>query len=54
MIKTLVTLIPKQERPKSITQFKPITLCNGVDKIIAKVCKSPKRVDDEISGSRSS
>ncbi|KAA3487436.1 reverse transcriptase [Gossypium australe] len=35
--KTRIILIPKVEKPKNMSQFKPISLCNVVYKIIAKV-----------------
>lgn len=35
--KTHITLIPKVANPESITQYKPISLCNFSYKIIAKV-----------------
>ncbi|GAA0165248.1 hypothetical protein LIER_39941 [Lithospermum erythrorhizon] len=33
---TLITLIPKVDRPLNMTQFKPIAICNMVTKVIAK------------------
>lgn len=35
--KTIITLIPKNDRPTSFKDIKPISLCNVVYKIIAKI-----------------
>ena len=34
---TLITLIPKCNNPKSLANYRPISLCNLVDKVISKV-----------------
>lgn len=33
----LITLIPKVPQPNSIIQYRPISLCNFANKIIAKI-----------------
>lgn len=37
MIATFVSLIPKRDKPKSLNDFRPISLCNLVYKIITNV-----------------
>ncbi|GAA0185247.1 hypothetical protein LIER_32535 [Lithospermum erythrorhizon] len=34
---TLITLVPKVERPINMAQFRPIALCNTVAKVISKM-----------------
>ena len=34
---TLITLIPKIDNPLNLTQYRPISLCNTMYKIISKV-----------------
>lgn len=37
MNKTHITLIPKVPNPENLTQFRPISLCNSIYKVISKV-----------------
>ncbi|GAA0149026.1 hypothetical protein LIER_08303 [Lithospermum erythrorhizon] len=48
---TLITLVPKVERPISVGQFRPINLCNRVAKVIAKAlsCRLKKLLPNVIS-----
>lgn len=39
----LITLIPKQEKPATLAQCRPIPLCNVIYKVIAKVAVSRLR-----------
>ena len=35
--KAKIVLIPKVKEPKTVTQYKPISLCNFMYKVISKV-----------------
>ncbi|KAL5736596.1 hypothetical protein ACOSQ2_031384 [Xanthoceras sorbifolium] len=52
---TLITLIPKKERPREVSDFRPISLCTSVYKIIAKTIANRFRsvLGDVISESQS-
>ena len=39
--RTNITLIPKTKNPTKMTEFRPISLCNVVYKIISKVLANP-------------
>ncbi|CAL9014924.1 unnamed protein product, partial [Prunus brigantina] len=34
---TLIALVPKVERPASMTQIRPINLCNTLYKVVSKI-----------------
>lgn len=54
--KTFITLIPKKDKPKSVSDFKPISLCNVNFKIITKILLNrmllvlPKLIGQEQAG----
>ncbi|GAA0143907.1 hypothetical protein LIER_04480 [Lithospermum erythrorhizon] len=52
---TFITLIPKVEKPISMSQFRPIALCNTAAKVIAKVLalRLKKSLPNIISDSQS-
>lgn len=47
--KTLVALIPKTSKPEKMEEYRPISLCNVINKIIAKaIANRLKKVLDSI------
>lgn len=35
--KTFITLVPKNDNPQSMSDYRPISCCNVIDKIIANI-----------------
>ena len=40
----VIALIPKVDNPERITQYRPISLCNVMYKVISKMLASPLKV----------